>query len=222
MAKRTFQISVKYAVDRFIGIVAVILLAPLFALIALAVKLEDWGPAMFVQERPGLDGVPFPTFKFRSMFVNADEMVDAQGRPTGNRITRVGRFLRFTSLDELPQLLNVARGEMCIVGPRPPMMIHLRRYDQRQMERFRMKPGITGLAQVSGRNQLKWSKRIAYDNEYIDSYSLWNDVVILVKTVRVVLFREGIVVDRNPGQVDDLLPVRPEGEPPPPPQVYAS
>ncbi len=205
--------AIKYLLDRILGVFALLFLAPLLALLAILIRLDDWGPALFVQTRPGLNCEPFPCFKFRSMFVNADELLDERARPTGNRITRVGRILRKTSLDELPQIFNIVRGEMCFVGPRPPMMAHLRRYNRRQMGRFRVKPGITGLAQVSGRNTLKWTRRIELDNQYIDEFTLLGDLVILIKTVRVVLLREGVVIDRNPGQVDDLPPPRPEGAP---------
>jgi lipopolysaccharide/colanic/teichoic acid biosynthesis glycosyltransferase len=113
-----------------------------------------------------------------------------------------------TSLDELPQVFNIAMGDMSFVGPRPPTMIHLRRYNETQMGRFRMKPGITGLAQVSGRNFLKWTRRLELDNQYIDNYSLLADLKIVLQTIRVVLLREGIAIDRNPEEVDDLPPPR--------------
>ena len=116
--------------------------------------------------------------------------------------------MRRTSLDELPQLINIVNGEMSLVGPRPAAMHHLNRYTDEQMGRFRMKPGITGLAQISGRNELKWSERIRLDNEYIDTFSLANDARILLRTVGVVARREGIAADRNPDEVDDLGPPR--------------
>lgn len=208
---RPIQRVVKRAVDRVCATAAVVILAPCFAAIGAAIKLEDGGPIFFTQERPGKDAKPFRCWKFRTMVVDADEFIDERGRPTKNRVTKVGHLLRWSSLDELPQLINIARGEMSFVGPRPPMMGHLLRYNATQMRRFRMRPGITGLAQVRGRNQLRWTKRLEYDNEYIDSYSLWLDFKILCETVRVVLLREGIVLDRNPDQVDDLPPPRTEG-----------
>ena len=197
-------LKVKYALDRVLGAAALSALAPAFAAIALAVKLEDGGPVFFMQQRPGLGGVPFGVYKFRTMIVNADDYVDARGRPTRSRITRIGRWLRRTSLDELPQVINIAKGQMSFIGPRPPLMIHLQRYTPAQMRRFRMKPGITGLAQVSGRNTLRWSERLRLDNLYIDTWSLGADAAILLRTVKVVLMREGVVDDRNPGEVDDL------------------
>ncbi|MFT4625648.1 MAG: lipopolysaccharide/colanic/teichoic acid biosynthesis glycosyltransferase [Myxococcota bacterium] len=202
-----WRVRVKYAADRVAGVALLGALAPVFSGIALAIVLEDGRPVLFVQERPGLGGKPFGCFKFRTMLVDADRYLDADGRPTRPRVTKVGRFLRKTSLDELAQLLNIARGDMSLIGPRPPLMVHLQRYTDEQMRRFRMKPGVTGLAQVNGRNTLKWSRRLAYDNDYIDSYSLRADVRILLRTVGVVLRREGVVLDRNPGDVDDLAPV---------------
>ena len=141
------------------------------------------------------------------MVVNADALLTSDKTKTHNRITKIGRLLRSTSLDELPQLFNILRGEMSLIGPRPVLPNHLLRYTPEQKQRFRMHPGVTGMSQINGRNQLKWSKRIAYDNWYIDNYSLWLDVKILARTVKVVLFREGIVLDRNPEQVDDLAPL---------------
>ena len=113
-------------------------------------------------------------------------------------------MLRYLSLDELPQLINIIRGEMSFVGPRPGLLEHFHRYTQEQKKRVLMKPGVTGLAQIHGRNTLKWSKRIEYDLNYIENYSLWLDIKILLKTIKTTLCREGVVLDRNPEQVDDL------------------
>ena len=205
---RSVQVAIKYALDRVLGAALLVVLSPLFAVIALAIKLDDRGPVFFKHERPGLLAVPFEVWKFRTMIVNADRFLDERGRPTRPRVTRVGGVLRRTSLDELPQLINIVNGEMSLVGPRPAAMHHLNRYTDEQMGRFRMKPGITGLAQISGRNELKWSERIRLDNEYIDTFSLANDARILLRTVGVVARREGIAADRNPDEVDDLGPPR--------------
>jgi len=202
------QVAVKYSFDRVFGLLLLVLLSPLFALIASAIWLDDRGPVFFKHERPGLNAKPFEVWKFRTMVVNADRFLDQDGRVTRSRVTRVGRPLRKVSLDELPQLINIVKGEMSLVGPRPAVMEHLPRYTDEQMGRFRMKPGITGLAQISGRNSLKWSERIRLDNEYIDSYSLALDGHILRATVGVVARREGIAPDRNPDAVDDLGPPR--------------
>lgn len=198
-------IAVKYASDRTVALILLMLAAPLWALIAVAVKLEDGGPVFFLQERLGLGGRTFRIWKFRSMVPDADRLLDADGSTGGaNRITRVGRVLRRLSLDELPQLINILRGDMSIVGPRPTLPKDWGRYTRQQKNRFAMRPGITGLSQVRGRNSLPWSKRIEYDLEYIDRYSLWLDLTILLRTFRVVVSQEGFVMDRNPEQVDDL------------------
>jgi len=201
----SLAVAVKYAVDRTVALMAVVLISPLWALIAVAVKLEDGGPVFFCQERLGLCGQTFRIWKFRSMVPDADRLLDASGGIGGaNRITRVGRILRRLSLDELPQLINILRGDMSIVGPRPTLPKDWDRYTPEQKNRFAMRPGITGLSQVRGRNGLPWSKRIEYDLEYIERYSLWLDLTILLRTFRVVVSQEGFVMDRNPEQVDDL------------------
>jgi len=179
-------------------------LAPFLVTFSAAIRLEDGGPALFVQERVGEGERRFPCFKFRTMHVDADRMLDAAGRPVEDRITRVGRLLRTTSLDELPQLLNIVRGEMSLVGPRPVPPSRADTFTHSQRRRHRVRPGITGLAQVSGRNTLPWSQRAALDNRYIDEWSPWLDLSILWRTIGVVLRRDGVVLDRNPEAVDDL------------------
>lgn len=199
------QIAVKYAQDRVFALLLILILSPVWLAIMLAIKLDDGGPVFFTQDRLGKDGTIFKIYKFRTMIVNADQFLDEQGRVTGkNRITRVGKFLRALSLDELPQLINIFKGEMSVIGPRPVLPSHYPRYTDYQKRRLLMKPGVTGLAQVNGRNTLKWSQRIEYDVWYIEHYSLWLDIKILLKTIKVVLSREGIVMDRNPHEVDDL------------------
>jgi undecaprenyl phosphate N,N'-diacetylbacillosamine 1-phosphate transferase len=205
MLDQKTQVKVKYALDRIFGILLFIFILPLLIVFAALIKKEDGGPVFFKQKRPGLMGKPFMIWKFRSMVQDADRFLDEKGSPTvENRVTKIGKILRFISLDEIPQLINIVRGDMSFIGPRPALYESVEKYTEKQKERFLMKPGITGLAQVNGRNLLKWSKRIEYDLEYIENYSLWLDVKILLKTVKVVLLREGIVLDRNPDQVDDL------------------
>jgi len=204
MKEKSFQRKIKYLLDRLFAFVLAMCLLPLFFLLALAIKIEDRGPVFFRQKRPGLYGRPFLIWKFRSMVPNADALLDSNQRVEVNRVTKVGKLLRYLSLDELPQVINILIGEMSFIGPRPALWEHMSRYTEEQKKRFRMKPGITGLAQVNGRNLLKWSKRIEYDLLYIENYSLWLDFKILLKTIKVIIFREGIVLDRNPDQVDDL------------------
>ncbi len=199
------QYSVKYAFDRIVALWLLTLVSPLLLVIAAAIKWADGGPVFFRQERHGIGGKLFSIYKFRSMIVDADRYLDDQGQVTvANRVTPVGRLIRATSLDELPQLINIARGEMSLVGPRPLAPHHYPKLNSTQRKRFAVRPGLTGLAQVNGRNQLRWSERLAYDVEYVDNYSFALDAKILLKTVRVVVLREGVVLDRNPEFADDL------------------
>jgi len=212
MPSRRWQLAVKHAGDRVAAGVLLLLLSPAFAVIGLLVWLEDGRPIFFRQDRVGRYGRRFLIWKFRSMVVEADRLLDKEGRVHGDgRITRVGRFLRLTSLDELPQLINVIRGEMSFIGPRPGLKEHYDRYTAAQKRRYDMRPGVTGLAQVNGRNTLPWSRRIAYDLEYIDQFSLWQDVKILAKTIAIVATGKNVVLDRNPELVDDLPPSRDSG-----------
>lgn len=193
----------------FLGSLAGLLfLFPLFAIVAVFIKIEDGGPVFFRQYRLGLGGNPFGIWKFRTMIQDADLYIDKDGKPTRERVTRVGRFLRKSSIDELPQLINILVGEMSVVGPRPALLSHYPRYTDVQRRRLLMKPGITGLAQINGRNTLKWSRRIDFDIEYIERFSLPLDMVIIMKTARQVIFGAGVVMDRNSENVDDLLPPR--------------
>jgi lipopolysaccharide/colanic/teichoic acid biosynthesis glycosyltransferase len=174
------------------------------AVCAVAVKLTSKGPVFFWQERVGMNGRPFEVAKFRTMLVGQNPVF-----PDASRITSAGRVLRRLSLDELPQLINVARGEMSIVGPRPTLQYQVDRYDERQRARLCVRPGLTGLAQIRGRNALSWGQRIEYDVEYVQTQSAWLDVKILLGTVRVLLSGEGI--EGHPE--DDPLATPQEPEP---------
>ncbi|MEW6434127.1 MAG: sugar transferase [Myxococcota bacterium] len=166
------------------------LTAPAMMAAAAAIRASMGGPVLFKQQRPGLGGKPFYVYKFRTMSDARDER--GQLKPDHERLTSVGRFIRATSLDELPQLLNVLKGEMSLVGPRPLLMQYLGRYNARQARRHEMKPGITGLAQVRGRNALSWEEKFEYDVQYVEQWSLGLDARILLETVLKVLRREGI------------------------------
>jgi lipopolysaccharide/colanic/teichoic acid biosynthesis glycosyltransferase len=176
--------------DLVVGGMMLVLLSPLLGGIALAVLLTTGRPVLFRQWRPGLHGRPFEIFKFRTML----ELRDGLGRllPDVQRQTRLGRLLRNTSLDELPELFNVLRGEMSLVGPRPLLMRYLDRYTPEQARRHEVLPGITGWAQVQGRNTRPWEEKFQLDLWYIDHWSLWLDVRILCLTVWRVLRQEGI------------------------------
>lgn len=194
----------KRLLDVIFAVVFLVVAAPLLLIISLAILVVDGRPVFFRHARLGRDGQVFDIWKFRTMINDADRYLSADGTATRNRITRTGKWLRYLSLDELPQLINILWGEMSFVGPRPALPDHGDRYTDTQRRRLEVLPGVTGLAQVHGRNTLKWSKRIEYDIEYIDRYSLVLDFKILFRTIGVVLFRRGIVLDRNADQVDDL------------------
>lgn len=189
---------IKRVVDLITSLLSLILLSPLFAIVALAIKLDSPGPVIFRQQRLGKGGEPFTIFKFRTMVDGAERvglgLMTAENDP---RITRVGRFLRRTSLDELPQLINVLRGEMSLVGPRPAPTSHAERYTGRDILRLSVRPGITGWAQVNGRNELTWDERIRLDIEYVENWSLWWDFKILWMTLMTVVSSRGVYSGRN-------------------------
>ena len=175
----------------FIGaVVGLALLAPVMLLIALFICLNMGRPVLFRQFRPGLHGRPFVIYKFRTMKEERDSRGDLL--PDGQRLTRLGRFLRNASLDELPELFNVLKGEMSLVGPRPLLIEYLDRYTPEQARRHEVKPGITGWAQVNGRNAITWEEKFKLDVWYVDNWSLWLDIKILWLTLVRVLKREGI------------------------------
>lgn len=180
----------KRFLDLLLTSAGLILVLPLLGFLALAVRCTLGAPVFFVQERPGLGGRPFKMLKFRTM----TEERDAEGRllPDDQRLTRLGRLLRATSLDELPELLNVIKGEMSLVGPRPLLMRYLDRYTPEQARRHEMPPGVTGWAQVNGRNAISWEEKFALDVWYVDHWSLGLDVKILALTLLKVARREGI------------------------------
>lgn len=185
-----YRVVIKPLFDRLLAVGALILLAPLLLLLALLVRLRLGAPVLFRQRRPGYQGRPFTMLKFRTM----TDARDAAGKllPDDQRLTPLGRFLRSSSLDELPGLINVARGEMSLVGPRPLLMEYLDRYTPEQMRRHEARPGITGWAQVNGRNAISWERKFALDVWYVDHISFWLDLRILALTALRVLRREGI------------------------------
>jgi sugar transferase EpsL len=180
----------KRLLDLLLAIPAVVLLSPVMALIALLVWIYHGSPVIFRQQRPGYRGKPFRLVKFRTM----SERRDAQGNllPDAQRLTRLGRFLRSTSLDELPEFFHVLAGQMSLVGPRPLLMQYLERYSPEQMRRHDVLPGITGWAQINGRNALTWEDKFRLDVWYVDHWSLGLDVKILLRTLWKALKREGI------------------------------
>jgi len=185
-----FISSMKRLFDFFIASIALAALAIPLALVAALIRFKLGAPVFFRQVRPGIHGCPFEMVKFRTM----TEAVDSNGRlmPDEERLTSFGRWLRATSLDELPELWNVVRGEMSLVGPRPLLMAYLPLYTTCQARRHEVKPGITGWAQVNGRNALSWDQKFELDVWYVDNRSLWLDVKIIWMTLRKVVLREGI------------------------------
>jgi lipopolysaccharide/colanic/teichoic acid biosynthesis glycosyltransferase len=185
---------VKRVVDLLLSAPVLLLLSPLLLLCALAVKLDSRGPILYMQERIGLDGRPFRLIKFRSMVVGAESKGAGVRVEAGDsRVTRVGRVLRRLSLDELPQLFNIIRGDMSFVGPRPTLRYQVELYDNRERRRLQVKPGVTGWAQVHGRNRIDWAERIRYDLEYVERVSMTLDLRILARTLPIVLAGGDIV-----------------------------
>jgi len=183
--------AAKRIFDLLLILLGLPLVLPLAGITAVLVRLLDGKPLLFRQTRPGYKGRLFEVYKFRTMRI---QQVDAAGNPIkdAERITPLGRFLRRTSLDELPELWNVIRGEMSLVGPRPLLPAYLDRYNAEQARRHDVLPGITGWAQVNGRNILSWEDRFRLDVWYVDHWSIWLDIRILVITIWKVLLREGV------------------------------
>ncbi len=197
---RKFQLFIKRAFDLTVSLIMLIvmIIIPIMIVIPLAIKLTSKGPAVFTQERVGRNGKIFKIYKFRTMLI-PEERFAKDGRPLEPKesITKIGAFLRKTSLDELMQIFNVINGTMSFVGPRPTLPYQVENYNERQKTRLNMRPGVTGWAQVNGRNYLGWSEKIEYDIEYIENFSLWFDIKILFKTVAVVLKQDGIAFTKD-------------------------
>lgn len=181
----------KRAIDMVLSLLALVILSPLFAITALAVKLDSSGPVLFRQQRLGLHGKEFTIYKFRSMSVGAEHTGSGVYSESGDpRVTAVGRIIRATSIDELPQLVNIIRGDMAIVGPRPPLTYHpwpIDQYTEEQLHMFDVRPGVTGWAQVHGRKSVEWHERIRLNVWYAENVSFLLDVRIILMTVLKVL-----------------------------------
>lgn len=178
--------SIKRILDFFFALFATIVFSPLMAIAAILIKIDDGGPVLFKQKRPGKDGKIFEVYKFRTMSVKVN---DENGNMLSDmkRMTKVGRFLRKTSVDELPQFINVLKGEMSFIGPRPLLCEYLELYSPYQSRRHEVRPGISGWAQVNGRNAITWEEKFDYDVYYVDNISFVLDVKILFKTVKNIL-----------------------------------
>lgn len=185
----------KRLLDIIIASIALILLSPLYFYVAHKVKKNLGSPVLFRQVRPGLHGKPFEMIKFRSM----KDAVDAQGNllPDSERLTPFGKMLRSSSLDEMPELWNVIKGDMSIVGPRPLLMEYLPLYNQEQAKRHDVRPGMTGHAQVNGRNAISWEEKFKLDTWYVENQSVWLDFKIMLKTVKKVLAKDDINAEND-------------------------
>ena len=177
----------KRLIDIILSLLLLIILSPILLMVALSIKLESKGPAIFKQTRSGKNNENFTLYKFRSMAANND----IYDKTSEDRITKVGNFIRKTSLDELPQLFNIIKGEMSFIGPRPWIVEYAKNFTDEQMRRLEVLPGITGLAQCSGRNNLNIIERINIDINYVDNISLKQDIMIVFKTIKSILKKEG-------------------------------
>lgn len=190
----------KRAYDILIAAAGILFLSPVLILLAVLVWIKLGAPVFFQQTRPGLHAQPFTLYKFRTMTYERDESGNLL--PDGERLTPLGRFLRSTSLDELPQLYNVLKGEMSIVGPRPLYMKYLSYYTEWEKKRHAVRPGITGWAQIHGRNHLPWDERLAMDVWYAENCTFLLDLKILAKTFWQVLHKEGVAPDPDEAEAD--------------------
>jgi len=190
-----YRRTIKRLMDFVLSLCAIIILLPVLLLVAILVRIELGSPVIFKQKRPGLNETIFTLYKFRSMTDEKNANDDLL--PDEIRLTKIGRFLRSTSLDELPELLNILKGDMAIVGPRPLLVQYLPYYTDTEKQRHSVRPGLTGLAQVSGRNFLDWDERLAKDLEYISAISFIGDSRIIYITAKEVFKRKNIAVNSN-------------------------
>lgn len=198
-----YQNYLKRIFDFLLALVAIILLSPLLVILAILVRFKLGSPILFRQERPGLNEKLFTIYKFRSMTDKRD--ANEELLPDDQRLTRFGRVLRSTSLDELPSLFNILNGDMSVVGPRPLLVEYLDLYSEEQKKRHQVRPGLTGLAQISGRNQATWTRRLELDLEYIKKMNLFLDIKILLVTIKKVFVREGIEYNEQTESIYESL-----------------
>ena len=181
---------IKRPMDFILSLIAIIMLSPVFLIVAFLVKTRLGSPVLFKQERPGLNGTIFKMYKFRTMTDEKNE--NGELLPDSVRLTKFGKFLRSTSLDELPGLFNIFKGDMSIIGPRPLLVQYLPLYNEHQKRRHEVRPGLSGLAQVNGRNAISWEEKFNYDVEYVENMNFIMDWKIILLTIKKVFIREGI------------------------------
>ena len=196
MSKNIYK-KIKRILDFILAFVGIIIISPILLIVAICIKIDSKGPVIFKQKRLGKDGKEFEIYKFRSMVVGAEKIgTGVYSKEGDSRVTKVGKFIRMTSIDELPQLVNILKGEMSFIGPRPVLTYHPWRYEEYTEEkkrRFEVRPGITGLAQVNGRKQVEWNRRIEMDVEYVNKLSFILDLKIFFKTIyNVILMKDNV------------------------------
>ncbi len=201
--------TVKRIADLIISLIVLVLLSPFFIILIVIMKLFERGPAIFKQQRAGKNGRPFTFYKFRTMRTDVEPFGPSPKSGDDPRLTKIGKFLREYSLDELPQLFNVLKGDMSIVGPRPLYMSQVQEWNERQKKRLLVKPGLTGLAQISGRGELTREEKLELDIKYVETASLWLDLKIIFKTIALVFKRKHIYekqysqTEQTRGQIRD-------------------
>lgn len=186
----TYKRFIKRPMDFLLSLIAIIVLSPVFLIVAFLVRIKLGSPILFMQQRPGLNEKIFTMYKFRTMTDHRDE--NGNLLPDEVRLTKFGKFLRSTSLDELPELFNILKGDMSIIGPRPLLIEYLPLYNEHQKRRHEVRPGLSGLAQINGRNAISWEEKFKLDVEYIDNISFLGDLKIILLTFKKVFIREGI------------------------------
>lgn len=191
----------KRPMDFILSLIAIIVLSPVLLVVAILVRTKLGSPVIFKQNRPGLNEKIFTLYKFRTMTDERDKFGELL--PDSVRLTKFGKFLRSTSLDELPELFNILKGDMSIVGPRPLAIIYLPYYNEIEKHRHDVKPGLSGLAQIHGRNTINWEDRFAYDIKYVNRITFWGDIKIIILTIFKAFKREGVSV-RGTGIVEDF------------------
>ncbi len=190
-----YEKYIKRPLDVFLATLAIIILSPVLLVTAILVRFKLGSPVLFTQERPGLDGKIFKLYKFRSMTDKKDR--DGKLLPDDERLTSFGRTLRSTSFDELPELFNIVKGDMAIIGPRPLLVEYLPYYTEEEQHRHDVRPGLSGLAQVHGRNVISWEEKFAWDLRYVKKITFWGDVTIVLQTVVKTLKRSDILVGKQ-------------------------
>lgn len=197
MQDKKLQKSMKRLMDIILSLIVLIVFLPIWVVVAILIKVTSQGPILFLQDRPGQYKKIFKVYKFRTMKPGSEKMIKGQEvMKDDDRVTSIGKFLRRTKIDEIPQVLNVLKGEMSLVGPRPERIASLEDYDDEISKRLNVRPGMTGLAQVSGNIYLDLQDRYRFDVYYVENYSLWLDIKIIIRTVSVVLFGEDRYINK--------------------------